>query len=81
MYAEIKLLNLKYIFRPLRQTTSWETQKATASVGEGQQRAMSCDNEPQNNHVDEGVECSEGGNWSSDASNSDDEEHTISVRN
>lgn len=41
---------------------------------------MSCDNEPHSNHVDEGVECSEPGNWSSDASNSDDEDYIISVR-
>lgn len=67
-------------FRPLKQTTSWETQKSAASVGEGHQRAMSCDNEPHSNHVDEGVECSEPGNWSSDASNSDDEDYIISVR-
>ncbi|XP_019765330.1 guanine nucleotide exchange factor DBS isoform X4 [Dendroctonus ponderosae] len=63
--------------RPLKQTTSWETQKSAASVGDGHQRAMSCDNEPHSNHVDEGVECSEPGNWSSDASNSDDDNDLI----
>ncbi|CAG9759980.1 unnamed protein product [Ceutorhynchus assimilis] len=66
------------VHRPLRQTTSWDTQKSMSSVSEAQPRAMSCDNEPQGNHIDDGVESHEAGNWSSDASNSDDEEHTAS---
>ncbi|XP_030748753.1 guanine nucleotide exchange factor DBS-like isoform X2 [Sitophilus oryzae] len=67
--------------RPLRQTTSWETQKHGSMAGavEGHQRAMSCDVETAN-HTDESVECLEGGNWSSDCSNSDDDDHTPTSR-
>ncbi|XP_076261206.1 guanine nucleotide exchange factor DBS-like isoform X2 [Rhynchophorus ferrugineus] len=65
--------------RPLRQTTSWETQKHGNAV-EGHQRAMSCDAETHNNHTEENVECIEGGNSdsASDCSNSDDDDHTTS---
>ncbi|KAL1493421.1 hypothetical protein ABEB36_011480 [Hypothenemus hampei] len=63
---------------PLRQTTSWETKKNTGLNGEGMLRAMSCDNEGPVNNLDEGVECSEPGNSSSDASNSEDEDVVIS---
>ncbi|XP_060536985.1 guanine nucleotide exchange factor DBS-like isoform X3 [Cylas formicarius] len=68
--------------KPLRQTTSWETQKhmpITPAV-EGQQRALSCDSEPPNiQHIEEAIDCMEGGNWSSDGSNSDDDEHSNQV--
>lgn len=38
-------------------------------------RALSCEAEPTNHIEEEGVECLETGNWSSDCSNSDDEDH------
>lgn len=41
------------------------------------QRALSCDAEQSNHHSvdDESIETVESGNWSSDYSNSDDEDH------
>ncbi|XP_050314166.1 guanine nucleotide exchange factor DBS-like isoform X2 [Anthonomus grandis grandis] len=68
--------------KPLKQTTSWEKEKTPAATQGGQvhQKAMSCDSEPPGYHnVDEGVECTETENWSSDASNSDEEDqHAVS---
>lgn len=59
-------------FRPLKQTTSWERQKSNGG------NVPIIDSEiPNQNHNNggENVECIEGGNWSSDCSGSEDEEH------
>ncbi|XP_056645987.1 guanine nucleotide exchange factor DBS-like isoform X1 [Diorhabda sublineata] len=63
------------VHKPLTQTTSWEKQKNTAAVAPmlNHQRAMSCDSdhpthmEEMTNEIDS--------NWSSDYSNSDDEDN------
>ncbi|XP_049825269.1 guanine nucleotide exchange factor DBS-like isoform X2 [Aethina tumida] len=61
---------------PLRQTTSWEKQKSIGSnpsIIDNNQRAMSCDSESHHTLEDEEIEEN---NWSSDCTNSDDDDHT-----
>lgn len=61
--------------RPLRQTTSWERQKPSNNISLVNNKALSVTSEHPPNLVDDGVECHENENWSSDCSNSEDEEH------
>ncbi|CAH1103228.1 unnamed protein product [Psylliodes chrysocephalus] len=63
--------------KPLRQTTSWEKQKNTVSVVPiiTHHRAMSCDSDNSSHGNEELSNDIETGNWSSDCSNSDDEDH------
>ncbi|XP_023310608.1 guanine nucleotide exchange factor DBS isoform X2 [Anoplophora glabripennis] len=64
--------------KSLRQTTSWEKQKNSVPIVPiiDSHRALSCEAEPTHHVVEEeAVECLETGNWSSDCSNSDDEDH------
>ncbi|KAJ3639462.1 hypothetical protein Zmor_002822 [Zophobas morio] len=62
--------------KPLRQTTSWEKQKNTPNIPlSNSNRAMSCDTDCQSQVSTETIETLEGETWSSDCSNSDDEEH------
>lgn len=71
----------RYFFRPLRQTTSWEKQKNTVSVVPiiTHHRAMSCDSDNSSHGNEELSNDIETGNWSSDCSNSDDEDHNSPV--
>nr|XP_015837407.1 PREDICTED: guanine nucleotide exchange factor DBS isoform X1 [Tribolium castaneum]XP_015837728.1 PREDICTED: guanine nucleotide exchange factor DBS isoform X1 [Tribolium castaneum]XP_015837982.1 PREDICTED: guanine nucleotide exchange factor DBS isoform X1 [Tribolium castaneum] len=62
----------QFVSRPLRQTTSWEKQKNVPNASLISHRTMSCDTESQAH--DENIDI-EGENWSSDCTNSDDEEH------
>ncbi|CAG9816753.1 unnamed protein product [Phaedon cochleariae] len=63
--------------KPLRQTISWEKQKNMASVVPIiHHRAMSCDSDQSSHCMDDASnESIESENWSSDCSNSDDEDH------
>ncbi|XP_031336912.1 guanine nucleotide exchange factor DBS-like isoform X1 [Photinus pyralis] len=64
--------------KALRQVTSWEKQKIGIIPQLNHHRTMSCDTDshlPTTNLDDDSIETIESGNWSSDCSNSDDEEH------
>ncbi|KAJ8926822.1 hypothetical protein NQ314_020670 [Rhamnusium bicolor] len=78
LFNQLEEIKGEKIKQPLRQTTSWEKQKNSVPIVPiiDHHRALSCDTEPPN-HVgeEEGIECIEAGNWSSDCSNSDDEDH------
>lgn len=65
-----------FSFRTLRQTTSWEKQKVSVISQLNNQRAMSCDSETHSptSTLEESIETIDGSNWSSDCSNSEDEE-------
>ncbi|RZB40169.1 guanine nucleotide exchange factor DBS-like, partial [Asbolus verrucosus] len=67
--------------KPLRQTTSWEKQKNNVpNTPLINNRAMSCgDTDTPQTQLDEPAECIEGENWSSDCSNSDDEERSNNI--
>lgn len=67
-----------FAVRSLRQTTSWEKQKNSVPIVPiiDSHRALSCESEPTNHTEEDGIECLETGNWSSDCSNSDDEDHS-----
>lgn len=64
-----------YYFRQLRQTTSWDAERSMSNNSHiNNHRTVSCEMQ-QNPSLDyDTVESMEGGNWSSDCSNSDDEE-------
>lgn len=69
-------VNDVFFRRPLRQTTSWEKQKNPVSPTPMiDHRALSCDADQSHQGIEEeSIETVESGNWSSDYSNSDDED-------